>query len=348
MNKIKVGIVGANGYSGAELIRLLAAHPMASVEMLISHSTSGLNIKEVYPHLTGITEHTLEKLDEEKVASDVDLLFFATPSGVSKDLLPSFVEKGVPCIDLSGDFRLRDASLYSKWYKQDREPSELLKSSIYGLTEFNRDLVKEAKWVSNPGCYPTATLLGLLPALKMDKIDASFIVIDGKSGVSGAGRKASLTSHYGETNENLRIYKVGAHQHIPEIEQMIETVAGETAPITFSTHLVPMTRGIMCTTYAKLKQATTTEDIVKDYQDFYKGNAFVRVREPGVFPATKEVYGSNYCDIGLHADERTGRLTIVSVIDNVVKGASGQAIQNMNVMMGLEETTGLQFVPVYP
>lgn len=348
METIKVGIVGANGYSGAELIRLLTAHPKVKVDLLISHSTSGLNIKEVYPHLTGITELTLETFDVEIVVEKVDLLFFATPSGVSKDLLPTIVEKGLPCIDLSGDFRLREAALYKKWYKQDREQTSLLNEAVYGLTEFNREQVKTSKWVSNPGCYPTATLLGLLPSLKMGIADPSTIIVDGKSGVSGAGRKASLISHYGETNENLRIYKVGQHQHIPEIEQMIETVTEKPTPITFSTHLVPMTRGIMCTTYAQLTESKSTEAVVSDYQDFYKEDPFIRVREPGVFPATKEVYGSNYCDIALHVDDRTGRLTIVSVIDNVVKGAAGQAIQNMNVMLELDETTGLEFVPVYP
>ncbi len=348
MNTIKIGIVGANGYSGAELIRLLAAHPNARIECLVSNSTSGLNIKDVYPHLTGILEKQLETLDVEEVAKLVDLLFFATPSGVSKDLLPAFVEKGVPCIDLSGDFRLKEAELYDKWYKQERTQTDLLTEAVYGLTEWNYKAVKEAKWISNPGCFPTATLLGLLPALKLGLIEPHTVIIDGKSGVSGAGRKASLTSHFGETNENFRIYKVGQHQHIPEIEQMVESVVGEKVPVTFSTHLVPMTRGIMCTMYASLKESVTTEQVVKAYQDLYQSNPFVRVREPGVFPATKEVYGSNYCDIGLFVDERTNRLTMVSVIDNVVKGASGQAIQNMNVMMGLDETTGLHFVPVYP
>lgn len=348
MTNIRVGIIGANGYSGAELIRLLAAHPNASIQLLISNSTSGLNIKEVYPHLTGILEKTLEKLELEEVKKQVDLLFFATPSGVSKDLLPAFVEQGIPCIDLSGDFRLKEASLYSKWYKQNRVQTDLISQSVYGLTEWNRNKVKDANWVSNPGCYPTATLLGLLPALKMELVEPQGLIIDGKSGVSGAGRKASLSTHFGETNENFKIYKVGQHQHIPEIEQLIEEVSGVSAPITFSTHLVPMTRGIMCTMYATLKTKTETEAVVKAYQEFYQNNPFIRIREPGVFPATKEVFGSNYCDIGLYADERTNRLTIVSVIDNVVKGASGQAIQNMNVMMGLDETTGLNFVPVYP
>lgn len=348
MEKIRIGIIGANGYSGAELIRLLAAHPYADIQLLISNSTSGLNIKEVYPHLTGILEKTLETLEIEEVKKQVDVVFFATPSGVSKDLLPALIEQDIPCIDLSGDFRLREASHYSKWYKQDREQTDLLNHSIYGLTEWNRNHVKEARWVSNPGCYPTATLLGLLPALKMELIEPHGVIIDGKSGVSGAGRKAALSTHFGEINENFKIYKVGEHQHIPEIEQLIEDVVGEPVPITFSTHLVPMTRGIMCTMYAALKTETDTAAVVKTYQEFYQNNPFIRVREPGVFPATKEVFGSNYCDIGLYADHRTNRLTIVSVIDNVVKGASGQAIQNMNIMMGLDETTGLTFVPVYP
>lgn len=351
MRKIKVGIIGANGYSGVELIRLLLSHPFVELEMIVSHSTSGLNIKEVYPHLTEIYEKQLEELVASEVAERVDLLFFATPSGVSKDFLPLFVEKGITCIDLSGDFRLKDVTLYQEWYGFDVSPSPIIDQAVYGLTEKNRAQIKQAKVIANPGCYPTATLLGLLPALNQQLIDPASIVIDGKSGVSGAGRKASLSSHFGETNENLKIYKVGRHQHVPEIEQGLQDVIGKRVPVTFSTHLVPMTRGIMCTIYANLAEGQkdlTTESLVETYSLFYQNDPFIRIRRSGIFPATKEVYGSNYCDIGLHVDGRTGRLTIVSVIDNVVKGAAGQAIQNMNVLLDLEESMGLAFSPVYP
>jgi N-acetyl-gamma-glutamyl-phosphate reductase len=351
MGKIKVGIIGANGYSGVELIRLLLSHPFVELEMVISHSTTGMNIREVYPHLTGIYEKPLEQLDVREVTERVDLLFFATPSGVSTNLLPKFVEKGVICIDLSGDFRLKEAALYKEWYNFDIHPSPLLDQAVYGLTEMNRERVKKAKLIANPGCYPTATLLGLLPALRLNVVEPTSLIIDGKSGVSGAGRKANLATHFGETNENLKIYKVGSHQHVPEIEQAIQEILGKAIPITFSTHLVPMTRGIMCTIYANLTEHhinNSTEAILEMYRSFYQNDPFIRIRELDVFPATKEVYGSNYCDIGLHVDQRTQRLTIVSVIDNVVKGAAGQAIQNMNVLYGFDETTGLAFSPVYP
>ncbi|MNW45765.1 N-acetyl-gamma-glutamyl-phosphate reductase [compost metagenome] len=219
---------------------------------------------------------------------------------------------------------------------------------MYGLAEIYGDEVKGKELVSNPGCYPTATLLGLIPALSAGWIDPSSIIIDAKSGVSGAGRGMNLTNHYAEINENMKVYKVNKHQHIPEIEQTLGHIAGEPVTVTFTTHLVPMTRGIMCTMYAQLKGAYTEEDLVQLYRQYYEGRPFVRIRDKGKWPATKEVFGSNYCDIGFAADERTGRLTIVSVIDNLVKGAAGQAIQNLNLMMGWEETTGLKLTPVYP
>ncbi|MFE7062596.1 N-acetyl-gamma-glutamyl-phosphate reductase [Sutcliffiella sp. NPDC057660] len=345
---MNVGIIGANGYSGVELIRLLQQHPYAQLRYLASHSSSGKLICEQYPHLQRIVDDRIEELDINEAASKIDLMFFATPSGISKDLIPAFLEKGITCIDLSGDFRLKDGALYEKWYKHTQASNENLQKATYGLPEIFREEIVGSTLIANPGCYPTATLLGLAPALENGWIYPTNIVVDGKSGVSGAGRKASLGTHYGEINENMKAYKLGSHQHIPEIEQIISVLSGIQHPITFSTHLVPMTRGIMCTMYADLKVETTTEELLKQYEEYYQNNFFVRIRPLDTWPATKEVLGSNYCDIGIKVEERTKKLIIVSVIDNVVKGAAGQAVQNLNVLNGWPDETGLTFTPVYP
>jgi N-acetyl-gamma-glutamyl-phosphate reductase len=348
MNPLKVGIVGANGYGGAELIRLLQHHPYVTVEMLISHSSKGTLITEQYGHFQHLMEKTLEEMNLDEITSRVDVLFFATPSGVAKEMIPAVLKKGVTCIDLSGDFRLKNENEYETWYKKDSPSFADLEMGVYGLTEMNRNDVKEAKLIANPGCYPTATLLGLAPALRENIINVNSIIIDGKSGVSGAGRKPSLASLYSEVNENVTAYKIGSHQHTPEIEQEIKNISGVEAKISFTTHLIPMTRGIMCTIYADLTKELKIDNVIALYKEVYKDENFIRIRPKGKWPSTKEVYGSNYCDIGLNVDERTGRLTIISVIDNLVKGAAGQAIQNMNVIYGWDECSGLQAVPIYP
>ncbi|GGH85499.1 N-acetyl-gamma-glutamyl-phosphate reductase [Pullulanibacillus pueri] len=346
---MKVGIVGANGYSGVELIRLLSQHPHVDIDMLISHSTSGTHIHEIYPHLCGICEKKLEQADADEIAKRVELVFFSTPAGVSQGLIPELIEKGIRCIDISGDFRLKEAEQYEKWYGRECVANpDVLQQAVYGLSEFTREQISVAKLIANPGCFPTATLLGILPAVELGLIAPHTIIIDGKSGVSGAGRGAKQANMYSEVNESIKAYKLGSHQHIPEIEQAITEVAQQDVKVTFSTHLVPMTRGILCTIYAELKASQSSEAIIEAYKSFYASSPFVRIRELGHWPTTKEVLGSNYCDIGLLADERTNRLTVVSVIDNVVKGASGQAIQNMNILCGWDENTGLTMTPVYP
>lgn len=348
MAKLKLAIIGATGYSGVELIRLLLQHPYAKIHVILSSSQSGEELADIYPHLTSIINDKLEPIDIEKLATEVDLVFFATPSGVSKESVPLFRELGVPCIDLSGDFRLNTMEKYERWYKHSSAESKYLEEAVYGLSEIYPEQIKGASIIANPGCYPTATLLALIPVLKANWVDRNSIIIDGKSGVSGAGRSPSLDAHYAEINENMKVYKLGAHQHIPEIEQVLSAVSDSEIKVTFSTHLVPMTRGIMCTIYTNLTNLKSTAEVIQLYKEFYENNPFVRIRPEGTWPATKEVYGSNYCDIGFMADPRTGRLTIVSVIDNVVKGASGQAIQNMNILQGWDQTTGLSFTPVYP
>lgn len=346
--KVRVAIVGSTGYGGVELIRFLLGHPWVEITSVISASSSGVPISEGFPHLGEIVTQDLDGVNPLEIAGKADVVFTATPSGVSSKLIPQLLEVGLKVIDLSGDFRIKDGAEYEAWYKHEAPDAKLLEQAVYGLCEVYGETVGAKDLISNPGCYPTATLLGLIPALSAGWIDPSSIIIDAKSGVSGAGRGISLPYHYAEMNENLKIYKVNKHQHTPEIEQVLSDISGEKVTVTFTTHLVPMTRGIMSTMYAGLKGEHSEEDLIALYRQYYEGRPFVRIREAGKWPATKEVFGSNYCDIGFSVDQRTGRLTIISVIDNVVKGAAGQAIQNLNLMMGWDETTGLKLSPVYP
>ncbi|WP_163538512.1 N-acetyl-gamma-glutamyl-phosphate reductase [Gracilibacillus sp. YIM 98692] len=345
---MNVAIIGGTGYGAVELLRFLYNHPYVEVKKIISHSNSGTSFSDVYPHLTDLVETKMESLDIEELAKEVDTVFFATPSNVSKNFIPSFMDKGIRCIDLSGDFRLRDKEVYQQYYGEELAEGTYIKQAVYGLSEIHKEEIQKAKLIANPGCYPTATTLGLIPALENDLVDRNHIIIDAKTGVSGAGRSLSLNVHFSEMNENFKAYKVGVHKHIPEIEQMLSETADEPIQVTFTPHIVPMTRGILSTIYVDLKDKKSTTELVETYKAFYQEHPFVRVRDEGVIPATKEVYGSNYCDIGLYADERTGKLIIVSVIDNLVKGASGQAIQNMNLMNGWKETTGLNQLPIFP
>ena len=294
---------------------------------------------------------TLDAVDPEQIASRADVIFTATPSGVSGKLVPALLATGKPVIDLSGDFRLQDRAVYETWYKGHQAPDHgVLTQAVYGLAEIYPEQIRDATLIANPGCYPTAATLGLIPALEAGAIDPSTIIIDAKSGVSGAGRGLNIGVHYAEINENFRAYKLNKHQHIPEIERVLSDRAKEEVTITFTTHLVPMTRGIMCTMYASVRNDAFLSDRawIEHYREYYQGRKFVRVRAAGSWPATKEVWGSNYCDLGFSFDVRTGRITIVSVIDNLVKGAAGQAIQNWNIMNGWTEETGLLLAPSYP
>ncbi|GGF91321.1 N-acetyl-gamma-glutamyl-phosphate reductase [Paenibacillus abyssi] len=346
--KLNVAIVGSTGYGGVELIRLLTAHPQVEVTSVISSSSAGTPIAEGYPHLTEIRTDLLDGIEAAAIRAKADVVFLATPAGIAAKLAPELLAEGLKVIDISGDFRLKSPSLYEEWYKKSPAEEAYLAQAVYGLAEVFGEEVRGVDLISNPGCYPTATLLGLVPAVKEGWIDPATIIIDAKSGVSGAGRGASLGTHYSEINENFKAYKVNKHQHIPEIEQVLTRVAGKPVVTTFTTHLVPMTRGIMSTMYATIQGEHTDQDFIDLYRRYYEGRKFVRVRQAGQWPATKEVWGSNYCDIGFAVDSRTGRLTIVSVIDNLVKGAAGQAIQNLNLMMGWDEGLGLNFVPAYP
>lgn len=346
--KMKVAIIGGSGYGSVELVRLLNNHPHAELVQIFSHSQAGINFSDVYPHMVTIIDQPMEELKIENISDEVELVFLATPSDVSHKLIPKILELNIKCIDLSGDFRLKDAKQYKEWYGFETMAAEYLSEAVYGLSEIYQAEIQNAKLVANPGCYPTAVLLGLIPASTNKLINTDSIIIDGKTGVSGAGRGVSLNVHYSEMNENTKAYSIGKHKHIPEIEQVLAEKSEVPVQVNFTPHIVPMTRGIMVTMYADLTESTTEAELIHLYEEFYQDHPFVRIRKSGQMPSTKEVSGSNYCDIGLHVDNRTNKLIIVAVIDNLVKGASGQAIQNLNLIAGWDPKTGLNQAPIYP
>lgn len=344
---LKVAIVGASGYTGVELIRLLSNHPEVEITAVTSEQSAGKNITSIFPSLTGIFERTLEPLSIDNIASKADLIFTALPHQKAMEVVPHFLKAGKKVIDLSADFRIKDAAIYGTWYEEHKAP-ELLKEAVYGLPELHREEIKNARLVANPGCYPTSAILALAPLLKDGLIDNSSIVIDSKSGVSGAGRSATQDTHFPEVNEGFMAYKVAEHRHTPEIEQELSALAGSSVTVSFTPHLLPINRGILSTIYASVKGDENEDSILALYNEFYAGEKFVRVRPKGSFPNVSSVKGSNFCDIGIKFDKRTNRVVIISVIDNLVKGASGQAVQNMNVMYGFPEDTGLTSLPLFP
>jgi len=350
-DQIRAAIVGSTGYGGVELIRLLLTHPRVTISSVISSSNAGEALTAGYPHLQGLLPvDTLDAVDPAAIREKADVVFTATPSGVSGKLVPQLLDAGLTVIDLSGDFRLKDRAAYETWYKHEAPPQDALDRAVFGLADVFPDRVRGAAFVSNPGCYSTTSMLGLIPAVEAGVIDAGSIIIDAKSGVSGAGRGLSVGVHYSEINENFKAYKVNKHQHIPEIEMVLSERAGAPVTVTFTTHLVPMTRGILCTMYASIADDRYLSDDawIELYRNYYEGRKFVRIRGKGQWPATKEVWGSNFCDIGFSVDPRTKRVTILAATDNLVKGAAGQAIQNLNLMMGWEEDLGLRLAPAYP
>lgn len=344
---MKAAIVGATGYSALELIRLLDKHPHVTVTEMVSHSHHGEYLSNLYPHLKNVIEKPLIEYDLSYLQKEVDLLFFATPAGISKTLIPDILKTSLQCIDLSGDFRLRKKD-YEEWYGKEAVASELQKEATFGLSEIYKEKIKKTTFISNPGCYSTAALMGLIPIVKTELATKKGIVIDAKSGTSGAGRTLSRRTHFSEMNESLIPYKFGKHQHTPEIEHYLSQEAGEDITVTLATHLVPMTRGLICTMYVPLKEIATAKEIWQLYQEFYEQDPFVRLHSLGSMPQTKQVIGSNYVDIGIHVDERTEKLIIVTAIDNLVKGAAGQAIQNMNLMNDWPVQEGLDHSPIYP
>ncbi len=345
---IKAGVVGATGYTGVELVRILSRHPEVQLAGLTSQTYSEQSLDSVFPSTAGFSEAVLETQDIRSLADRCDVIFTALPHGISMDVVQEVVAAGKKVIDLGADYRFDDIKIYEEWYKVTHKTPELAAASVYGLPEINRKLILEADVIGNPGCYPTSIILGLAPLLKNGMVKTDTLIADSKSGVSGGGRGLNLAFHYAECNENFKAYNIGRHRHTPEIEQELGKLAGECVTISFTPHLVPMTRGILSTIYASLVNPCSTEEILDQYRDFYSEEFFVRVHPEGQYPQTKWVYGSNFCDIGLTVDNRTGRVVVVSAIDNLVKGASGQAVQNMNLIFGLDEKTGLDFAPVFP
>lgn len=338
---IKVAVLGATGYAGVELVRILSNHPEVSIEFLGSHSFDGQKISDVYKNFTHILDKECSELDLDEV-SKCDVAFTALPHGASKTVIPQLVEKGIKVIDLSGDFRYDDVKVYEKWYGEEHCAPELLAESVYGLCELHRDEIKNARLIGNPGCYTTCSILGAAPVLAKGLAEAKNIIVDAKSGVTGAGRTTNLPFSFCECTENTKAYKIATHRHTSEIEQELSKLAKEEIIISFTPHLIPQKRGIFSTIYINLKEKHTTEEIVNLYKEYYKDEFFVRVRNAGELPETKHVAGSNFVDIGVVVDERLNRLVVTSTIDNLFKGAAGQAVQNMNILFGLDETTGLK------
>ncbi len=344
----KAGIIGATGYTGAELVRILHRHPQVELTALTTQSYAGKPFWEVYPHLYNYVNLICEEQDLEKLISNCDVIFVSLPHGHALALAAEIVGRGKILIDLGADFRFRKAEVYEKWYGVTHTARKLAAQAVYGLPEIHREKIRPARLVANPGCYPTSAILGLAPLLKNGLVEPESIVIDSKSGVSGAGRGLSLNTHYCEVNENIKAYGVASHRHTPEIEQELSLLAGKEVTVSFTPHLTPMTRGILSTIYGKLARPVGQEEALVLYREFYAGEPFVRVLPAGMLPATKMVAGSNHCDVGVVVDQRTGRIVIVSAIDNLIKGASGQAVQNMNIILGLPEDTGLQGPGIYP
>ncbi len=345
---MRAGIIGVTGYGGMELFRLLSAHPAITDVLLYSSSKAGQPLSDEVQHLYQLVNHPLRSL-EQLYKDELDILFCSAPSGVSSELLPSLVNnKNLKIIDLAGDYRIKNRDTYREWYCKEPPPTPLVNKAVYGLTEWNSKEVQKGKLIANPGCYPTAALLGILPLLKEGMIKPASLVIDAKSGISGAGASPNKGTHFSQINDSLSIYKIHQHQHIPEIEQTIQAITNIDTKITFNTHLVPMTRGIMATMYAELEGDVNSQSVKEIYGEYYSQKHFVRVYNEQTNLFTKQVYGSNYCDLTFAVDERTNRITVVSVIDNLLKGAAGQAVQNMNVMFGLDETEGLKHSPMFP
>jgi N-acetyl-gamma-glutamyl-phosphate reductase len=345
---LNVAVVGASGYTGVELLRILHCHPEVAVTCVTSEQSAGKRISEIFPSLRGRCDMVLENLEPVRIAEKADLIFTALPHKAAMEVVPTFLKLKKKVIDLSADYRLHDAAVYGKWYEPHMNP-ELLAKAVYGLPEVRRSRIARASLVANPGCYPTSIILGLAPLLKNRLVDASTIIADSKSGVTGAGRSAKVDNLYCEVNDGFKAYGVGGvHRHIPEIEQELSELAGEGITISFTPHLVPMDRGILSTIYATPKNKVAVEGLLALYSEFYKGEGFVRVLPAGQFPSTSFVKGSNFCDIGIAVDDRTGRVIIVSAIDNLVKGASGQAVQNMNLVCGYPENLGLEGLALFP
>ena len=345
---IKAGIIGATGYAGGELVRILTGHKDVEIKWYGSRSYIDKRYAEVYQNMFQIVDDRCMDDNMEELSKQVDVIFTATPQGLCASLVNDEILSRTKIVDLSADFRIQDVETYEAWYKIRHSAPQYIPEAVYGLCEINREAVKKARLVANPGCYPTCTTLSIYPLLKEGLIDPDTIIVDAKSGTSGAGRGAKVDNLYCEVNENIKAYWVASHRHTPEIEEQLGYAAGRPVLINFTPHLVPMNRGILITAYASLKREASYEEVKAAYDKYYDSEKFVRVLEKGVCPQTKWVEGSNYVDVNFQIDPRTKRVIMMGAMDNLVKGAAGQAVQNMNLMFGLKESEGLELVPMFP
>ena len=345
---IKVGIIGSTGYAGGELVRILMNHKEAEIKWFGSRSYVDKKYADVYQNFFQIVDDKCMDDNMEELAKEVDVIFTATPQGLCASLVNEDILNKVKIVDLSADFRIKDVATYEKWYGIEHKSPKFIDEAVYGLCEINREAVKNARLIANPGCYPTCSTLSIYPLAKEGLIDMSTVIIDAKSGTSGAGRGAKVDNLYCEVNENIKAYGVANHRHTPEIEEQLSYASGEEVLLNFTPHLVPMNRGILITAYASLKKDVTYEEVKAVYDKYYANEKFVRVLEKDVCPQTKWVEGSNYVDVNFKIDPRTKRIIMMGAMDNLVKGAAGQAVQNMNLMFGLKESEGLELVPMFP
>ena len=347
---IKIGILGSTGYVGLELARLLSNHPEAEVVFLDSRSYENKAYSSIFPNMKKILDAPCVSinLDDEASLAGIDLLFCALPHGLSQKAVQTAYKLGIKVIDMSADFRIKSAPVYEEWYGVKQGALKELDEAVYGLCELHREAIKKSQIIANPGCYPTSIILALYPLLKEKAVEIDTLLVDSKSGVSGAGRNLNDAILYGQCNESVKAYSIGNHRHIPEIEQELSLAANEEVIVQFTPHLIPMTRGILSTIYFKNKKNISDNDIEEMYKHYYSKEFFIRLQQQGELPQTKAVYGTNYCDIGFKTDKRTNRIVLVSAIDNLVKGAAGQAVQNMNLLFNLNETTGLKLTPIWP
>ena len=345
---IKAGIIGATGYAGGELVRILMGHKDVEIKWYGSRSYIDQKYAAVYQNMFQIVEDVCKDDNMEELADQVDVIFTATPQGFCASLLNEDILSKVKVIDLSADFRIKDQNVYEEWYKIEHKSPQFLPEAVYGLCEINREQIKGARILANPGCYPTCSILSIYPLAKEGLIDMNTLIIDAKSGTSGAGRGAKVDNLYCEVNENIKAYGVASHRHTPEIEEQLTYASGVKTVLNFTPHLVPMNRGNLVTAYASLKKEVSYEEVKAVYDRYYENEQFVRVLEKGICPQTKWVEGSNYVDVNFQLDPRTGRVIMMGAMDNLVKGAAGQAVQNMNLMFGLPENEGLNLVPMFP
>lgn len=345
---IKVGIIGATGYAGSELVRILLGHKDVEIKWYGSRSYIDKKYASIYQNFLQLVDANCMDDNMEVLADQVDVIFTATPQGLCASLVNEEILSKVKIIDLSADFRIKDVKVYEEWYKLEHKSPQFIEEAVYGLCEINREDVKKARLVANPGCYTTCSILTCYPLVKEGIIDPNTIIVDAKSGTSGAGRGAKVDNLFCEVNENMKAYGVATHRHTPEIEEQLGYACGEKITINFTPHLVPMNRGILATAYASLKKDVTYEEVKAIYDKYYADEKFVRVLEKDVCPQTKWVEGSNYVDVNFKIDPRTNRIIMMGAIDNLVKGAAGQAVQNMNLMFGLKESEGLELVPMFP